>query len=563
MNTGKKESNNKEQKSQIILNNKIPEEQRLQVIKNNLKCSKTNLNYINKPDIILGYPILRSKNDSSKKIDKIDLYPIPELISFDEFIKQMGDYNIMNYPNYDSSSFNTYYYNYWIPIYIDKKHYEKNKNTILYSFSLIKNGFQDIKEYNFKIDVFFEIFPIILNKIIEGILDENPGKSSSFIKCYFHYAVLFQKLTEEFEEEFVKYINHKFNVIHKNGYKFNKTILPNIPNFMTLLYFCKRDLRTEKLEKMWNCLFEEYLMRVIVNFFRDEENLKKLCQKYIEILVKKELGEKEFLKMLKKTNKECVEELKKIKIFNEVIDIISSDKDFLNNYRWTQNYAKLKIGEELKSNYKKIVNEIISKESQKKIYKLIHDNLTKIGYNISIDINSYEARKCLDELAEDIKDISIDEIMDYVYENEYENENVNIKAFIEFFELNAYKSPKENKILLISFLLQKIFKEKGFLEELEKNDCVIIDTDNISNEINKVLNKINNYKKFLEYIESEYGEERYNIEIILNSYEKANKIGLIKNEQKFDYKEIVGMWGISRLGMGRRGRGRGRGIRSG
>ena len=153
----------------------------------------------------------------------------------------------------------------------------------------------------------------------------------------------------------------------------------------------------------------------------------------------------------------------------------------------------------------------------------IMDPRTGLGRFHDFRISNYDLMM---ELIDKCLELSIDEIMDYVYENEYEN--VNIKAFIEFFELNAYKSPKENKILLISFLLQKIFKEKGFLEELEKNDCVIIDIDNISNEINKVLNKVNNYKKFLEYIESEYGEERYDIEIILNSYEKATKIGLIK-----------------------------------
>ena len=148
----------------------------------------------------------------------------------------------------------------WIPIYIDKNHFEKNKNTILYTLTIIKSGISN-NEYNFESLHFFEIFEIIINKLLEGILNDNTEKSYSFIKCFFHYALLFKKLSEEFEEDYCKYLNNKFNLIHKNGYKINKTILSNIQNMITLLYFCDRNIYTEKMKNIWYCLFEEFLLR--------------------------------------------------------------------------------------------------------------------------------------------------------------------------------------------------------------------------------------------------------------------------------------------------------------
>ena len=45
---------------------------------------------------------------------------------------------------------------------------------------------------------------------------------------FFHYVLLFKKLSEEFDDELCKYLNNKFNLIHKNGYKINESIIPNV-----------------------------------------------------------------------------------------------------------------------------------------------------------------------------------------------------------------------------------------------------------------------------------------------------------------------------------------------
>ncbi len=87
-------------------------------------------------------------------------------------------------------SANNEFYNYWIPIYIDKNHFEKNKQTILNSFTIIKYGASGLKKYDFKIEHIFEILPIVLNKMIIGFLNNKTSLSEAFIRCYFIYFII-------------------------------------------------------------------------------------------------------------------------------------------------------------------------------------------------------------------------------------------------------------------------------------------------------------------------------------------------------------------------------------
>ena len=105
-------------------------------------------------------------------------------------------------------SANNEFYNYWVPIYINENHYLKNRTTILNSFSIIKFGPRGIKEYDFKPNQIFEILPIILNKMIIGMFNGQSAISSAFIRCYFHYVLLFKKLSIEFKNVYLGYLNY-------------------------------------------------------------------------------------------------------------------------------------------------------------------------------------------------------------------------------------------------------------------------------------------------------------------------------------------------------------------
>ena len=188
---------------------------RMQQIKENLTCFMLKLNYIDDPDILLGYPIIQSKAQYGK--DKIELYPIPELLTYEGFIAQIGkqDMKLDYYFDIKFKSANNQFYNYWIPIYIDENHYQKNKTAILNSFSIIKYGALGIKKYDFNPKHIFEVLPIILNKMIIGIFNGKTTISSSFIRCYFQYVLLFKKLCLEYKDEYCKYVNHILTLVKK------------------------------------------------------------------------------------------------------------------------------------------------------------------------------------------------------------------------------------------------------------------------------------------------------------------------------------------------------------
>ena len=50
-------------------------------IKENLNCFILKVNYIDDPNILLGYPIIQKKGKYGR--NKIELYPIPELLTYE------------------------------------------------------------------------------------------------------------------------------------------------------------------------------------------------------------------------------------------------------------------------------------------------------------------------------------------------------------------------------------------------------------------------------------------------------------------------------------------------
>ena len=210
----------------------------MELIKENLTCSVLKRNYIDDPSVILGYPIVRSSSKFNP--NKIELYPIPEMLSYEGFLSEIDNQqeklDLYFETNFRSSGNEAY--NCWMPVYINKTHYEKNKAHILNSFSIIKFGAEGKKEYDFKPDQIFEILPIVLNKMIIGMFNGKAQISSAFIKSYFQYVLLFKKLCDDFEDENLAFMNKQLALIHDNEYKIDKKIIPDIGNFLMILFFC-------------------------------------------------------------------------------------------------------------------------------------------------------------------------------------------------------------------------------------------------------------------------------------------------------------------------------------
>jgi hypothetical protein len=275
-----KEEGKKEKKDKISEKEKL----RMQQIKDNLTCFMSKLNYIDDPEIILGYPII--KNIIYDKKEKIDLYAIPELLTYDGFMAQESEYGKLNFyfdNNFLSENFLSEGNQIWVPIYIDENHYKKNRTTILNFFSIMKYGEIGLIEYDFSPDEIFEAFPNILNKIIMGMSKSTTRICSSFVKCFFQFVLLFKKLSLEYEKDYLKYVNHILNVLKNNEYNPDKTIIPDLVEFFMLLFFSNKDTQTEKMKQIWTILFEEFAVRQVHSIFHEESNKQKMM-KIIRVL---------------------------------------------------------------------------------------------------------------------------------------------------------------------------------------------------------------------------------------------------------------------------------------
>ena len=219
---------------------------------------------------------------------------------------------------------------------------------------------------------------------------------------------------------------------------------------ISLLYFCNRNIYTEKMIKIWHCLFEEFLLRNMGNNF-DGNEMKEILHKIIKEIVKENVPEikKKFIfnSILNKKNENnyFLDNLKKVDSYNKMYDIICTDEFFLAKYHWSENYAKIKLSEKINENFKKIYDEDISKDTQKKVYDVIFndsDFLKSFTFK-GRDVYEFE-NKIYEEYKTKINDVNVSEILNYLSKNK--NKEIT-KEFIYF----LYESQNETKFYYYHF----------------------------------------------------------------------------------------------------------------
>lgn len=517
------------------------EERKMQMTKENLTCYLLRDNYIENPEILLGYPIVQNKS----LYGKIEIYPIPELLTYEAFKLQTSQ-SISNknaiigeYYNEQLKAGNNEFFNNWFPIYVNENHFFKNRETIINSLKSIKN------ESEFKPEQIFEILPIILNKMIIGMFNGKSLISSAFITCYFQYVLLFKKLCQKYNEEYEKYVNKKINLITMNDYEVNKKIVPDIGDFFMLIFLSNKDMNTPEMKKMKKVLIQEFLTRQIYWIFHGPECKENMKQKVMmglkvnqsdEIYLDKFENDPDFkMKYLDIFNKELHRE----NIYKQIIDIISNDHEFLRQYNYNWKYAKKMTEERITQSFKKIYNEC-SRWSRGKIKEIIKE---KMHFKEFFEVDENPIKK---ELYESFR---VNEILK-------ENKNENMNEILKY----AYESQRGNQLLLITFFALKKIEEKGFLEDLEKNYGIYLKVDEFVKELKEKLKEIKSYKSLYEYIGTEFGRDKTEIDIIIEGYERAKKQRYIKepNEKIRNYNN-----NNDGRGYNKRVRGRGRGYRYG
>ena len=522
----------------------MEEEENIDIIKQRLTCSVLKKSYLDDKTTLLGYPIVRS--NSRFNPHKIELYPIPEMLSYEGFLSEME-----NQQNKLDRYFETNFqlgsnsYNCWMPVYINKDHYEKNRVHVLNSFSVIKFGPEGKKEYDFKPEQIFEILPIVLNKMIIGMFTGKSEISSAFIISYFQYVLLYKKLCDEFEEENMAFINKKLSMIFENEYKIDKKIIPDIGDFLMALFYCNKDTHEEGMKKMWNCIFEEFIIRQMFWIFHSDEfrdNMKKMLlkDKTNEACLNKLKNEPNFqIRFIDK----FMDDLKSLKLLDQIVDIISKDEKYLSSLILGRDDAKEQVNHNIEKNFKKIFIKC-SEECQNNIKKMIFDNL-----NFS-DYFEYEDDELYNELK--IGEILKDDVL--------KNKDEIVKA--------AFESQRGNKLLIITFFAQKKIEEKGFLEQLEKNYGIYLEVDDFIKDMNKQLEEIKTYKQLLEYVGCDFGNDKTDIDIMAEAYDKAKEKDYInttnarprRNINQIRQRPLNFRGGFGRgRGFHNRGRGRGRG----
>ena len=552
-------------------NNKNKNDNRMQQIKENLTCFMLKLNYIDDPDILLGYPIIQTKTEK----EKIELYPIPELITYEGYVSQIvkNEIKLDYYFDIKFKSANNQFYNYWIPIYIDENHYKKNRTAILNSFSIIKYGAIGKKKYDFKPEHIFEILPILLNKMIIGIFNGKSTISTAFIRSYFHYVLLFKKLCLEFENDYCKYVNHILTLVKNNNYEVNRKIIPDLGNFLMLLFFSNRDTHTDKMKKIWYALFEESAARRPYWIFHGDE-LKEQTRKLILQFQKPTLDElclkrfelDPYYKMIHP--KLFLTDLKNEGLYDKIIDIMKEDTfindnikdhyaeeeyDFIMSIDINNYINSLKpeyIKHIVENDFKRIYSEC-TKETIKKINKL----LSKLIFTYYFDEKQNEGLELYKDEVEKINEL---------YDNYKVNELLKDKRIENIDEIVRFifDNQKGNKLFIITFLTAKKIEDKEFMKELENNYGIYLDVDIFIKEMKQKLNEIKSLNEMYKFIGSEYGKDKSDLEIIIESYEKAKSKGYI-GPRNISTQTNPGIIGNNSLDI-REGRGRGnRGGRGG
>ena len=505
------------------------EENNLEQIKENLTCFMLKVNYIDDPEILLGYPIVRNQINIGRK-NRLELYPIPELLTYDGFEaqkslqQQMVQQYFGNINQFKSA--NNEYYNSWLPIYINKDHYEKNKERILNSIAEISSNTE------FKAEQILQVFPIILNSMIIGMSKGKTSLSSSFIKCYFHYILLFKKMCQEYEIEYSIYLNDIFSKIKENKYIVNKNIIPDIGNFFMVLLFNRPDINKDTFNKIYNSLFEDFIIRQMFWMFHSDES-----KEDMKNLILRNKNNRLYLEEFEKNKDfkmnrldEFNQDIKDKNIYKEIIDIISTDKGYLEHIFLGKEKARELAEKRISQSFKRLFQEC-SREGKDKLKDIILKNLYFPDYFQQVlqkNIELYDKFK-VNELLKDLSG--------------------NVK---EEFLSRAFESQKGNKLLFVTFFAQKKIEEEGFLDNLEKNYGVYLDVDNFIQEMNQKSSEIKSFQALMEYvgadfIKDEKGNNKYkdDLELIIDMYRKALQKKYFGNTR--DYPKSLGSSFSSRI----------------
>jgi len=168
-------------------------------IRNKLICPVTKNDVFSEPMPIFGYPIFIETD----QFDRIWPTPVIEIISQEglKFYKSQptqSNYNLMtgNYTSVFGKEFN-----FWLPLYINEKHYIQSKDEVLDVILKIYNLVsQKEKKEKFEPKMVLKVLPPILVKTVIHLLKGDVHQSYAALDAYCQFYWLFMKLVTQFSE---------------------------------------------------------------------------------------------------------------------------------------------------------------------------------------------------------------------------------------------------------------------------------------------------------------------------------------------------------------------------
>ena len=466
----------KENKDDKIINTdeNLISNDNVKIIKENLTCYISKLSIFDQPNIILGYPIVKKYNNK--------IYPIPEILSYEGYLTQISNEQFDGVMK-SLKSANNQYYNNWLPIYINKQNFELNKQTILNSFSIIKFGFSGEKNYDFKPEYIYEIMFKLFNQMINDFREKK--LSSSYLRAFFQYILLYNKLSELYPIQLNEYFNidsiNDFNIIQKidsviiSSFFKNLNVVENLLNKLNnkkknnLAFKIFKEKENSDLispDKFLEYLEEEHLINKLYEIIRFERNIFLYNGKNFKKIIKKIIYKsfKDFFLKCDEVTQNRLEKfiLNNIK-FYKFIDL----SQFFND----------KFGADLEQNIEKQFNNLIIIIYLKKIINK-KNFINQLEYNYGVYLEIDNIIKKINEISDGFK---------IFYDKEIENNDKNlfdkiIKIIRELYILNYNNS---NGGIYFNYYHEFDYKdlvnyEKGFYSALEPSYVV-------ENKVNRVF----------------------------------------------------------------------------
>jgi ubiquitin-protein ligase len=194
----KNEEEKEGEDSNLEQTNEEKEDSNLKQAKEMLICAISKESYLDFQDsMVLGYPI----NLNVDYRDRLWTTLIPELMSYEQYVLQIQEKGFEKLERFNKIRLRTASgapFTHWLPIYLNEDHYQKNKQYIYNTMSVISNGIEGTSDNDFQPFMVLRVLPCLMNKMVVAMMKKDLHESTLAIYAYCHYLALFFRMLEEY-----------------------------------------------------------------------------------------------------------------------------------------------------------------------------------------------------------------------------------------------------------------------------------------------------------------------------------------------------------------------------